>query len=493
MAPAVPAFLSHEPLRIVPVSLPAQAVQPGLRPFVLDAHLKAAELQIAQARGALEAARTTLAKSEQAAKDDDPAAVAKAAQAGFGGGSKEARPAADAPPPLERAKLEVLVAEKALLAAEAQPASIQARAAADRAKNQQPPPADLATTIVQAVRAQRVAAVAKADEERQPRRAGVASARGQRGQEGRKEKKKEEADKKLAAAKTALDAARKATDAPGNAYTPLAGSLKTPESNLETEESRRKPYPTTSTGRRTALARWITDPKNPLTARVAVNHIWARHIGKPLVTTVFDFGRKGTPPTHPELLDWLAIELVEHGWSMKHIHRLIVTSNTYRLSSSSAGASAKTLAADPENRYYWRGNPIRMEAELVRDSLLSLAGELDPTRGGPPIPAADEKSRRRSLYFFHSHNEYMTFLSMFDDASVLECYRRAESIVPQQALALENSPLAAAMAEKIARRIAADNPNAADRDFVRAAFLTVLAVEPTRRGTERCTRCALAS
>jgi hypothetical protein len=202
-------------------------------------------------------------------------------------------------------------------------------------------------------------------------------------------------------------------------------------------------------------------------------------MGKPLVPTVFDFGRKGTPPTHPELLDWLAVELMEHGWSMKHLHRLIVTSSAYRMSSTSAGASTKTLAADPENRYYWRGNPIRMEAELVRDSLLSLAGELDPARGGPTVPANDEKSRRRSLYFFHSHNDYMEFLSTFDGASVLDCYRRAESIVPQQALALENSPLAAAMAEKIARRIAAEKPNASDREFVRAAFLTVLAVEPS--------------
>ena len=127
---------------------------------------------------------------------------------------------------------------------------------------------------------------------------------------------------------------------------------------------------------------------------------------------------------------------------MKHIHRLIVTSNTYRLTSSSAGAASETLAADPDNRFYWRANPIRMEAQVVRDSLLYLAGELDLTRGGPSIPVNDEASRRRSLYFVHSHNEHQKFLSMFDDASVLECYRRAESIVPQQALALENSPLA---------------------------------------------------
>ncbi len=292
-------------------------------------------------------------------------------------------------------------------------------------------------------------------------------------------KKKDEASKKFEAAKVALASARKAAASPGESYTTLLGSRKTLESNLETEESRAKPFPKVSTGRRSALARWITDPKHPLPARVAVNHLWSRHFGRPLVPTVFDFGRKGTPPTHPELLDWLAVELVEHGWSMKHIHRLIVTSNTYRLTSSSVGASERTLANDPDNAFYWRANPTRMEAQLVRDSLLHLAGELDLTRGGPPVPVADESSKRRSLYFVHSHNEHQKFLATFDDASVLECYRRADSIVPQQALALENSPLATSTAEKVARRLEAANPAASDREFIRASFLTILAVEPT--------------
>ena len=120
-----------------------------------------------------------------------------------------------------------------------------------------------------------------------------------------------------------------------------------------------------------------------------------------------------------------------------------------------------------------------MEAQVVRDSLLHLAGELDLTRGGPSIPVDDEASRRRSLYFVHSHNEHQKFLSMFDDANVLECYRRSESIVPQQALALENSPLVTNLAEKITQRLLAAAPQAPDADFIRAAFLTILAVEPT--------------
>ena len=249
----------------------------------------------------------------------------------------------------------------------------------------------------------------------------------------------------------------------------------------------------------------MTDPRHPLPARVAVNHLWARHFGRGLVPTVFDFGRKGTPPSHPELLDWLAVEFVESGWSMKHMHRLIVLSQTYRMTSSIANAAPQNVTSDADNRYYWRRNPIRMEAQVVRDSLLSLAGELDLTLGGASIPVAEETSRRRSLYFVHSHNEHQKFLSIFDDASVLECYRRAESIVPQQALALENSPLARQMAEKITDRIESAQQQSSstasdDRDFIRQAFVTVLAAEPSELelaasldGLEQFTQIALST
>jgi hypothetical protein len=170
---------------------------------------------------------------------------------------------------------------------------------------------------------------------------------------------------------------------------------------------------------------------------------------------------------------------MEHGWSMKHIHRLIVSSNAYRMATSSASAAEETLAADPENRFYWRSNSLHMEAQLVRDSLLCLAGELDMTPGGPSISVTDDASRRRSVYFVHSQNDRQKFLSMFDDASVLECYRRAESIVPQQALALENSLLATNVAEKVAQTITVANPQASEQEFIRIAFLTVLFVEPS--------------
>ena len=385
------------------------------------------------------------------------------------------------PLPVDQAQLAVTIAEKTLKTAEAQLASIEARAAADRAKVLAEQIKELSLAASQS---ERRVTVSRADEE--VSRAELALLQAAADKQAAPENKfaavkraldKGDPKEKLAAAKTALDAALKAIDVPSETYVPLPGAKKTQEDYQNRNAG--AAYPKTSTGRRSAFAKWLTDPRHPLPARVAINHIWARHMGKPLVPTVFDFGRKGTPPTHPELLDWLAVELVEHNWSMKHIHRLIVTSQTYRLSSSSAAVTAATSAADPDNRFYWRMNPVRMEAQVVRDSLLSLAGELDVSLGGPSIAINDEVSRRRSLYFVHSHNDHQKFLSTFDDANVLDCYRRSESIVPQQALALENSPLATAMASKIAQRISTARPNAADSDFIRAAFVMILSVEPT--------------
>src|SRR5262249_3240544 len=125
-------------------------------------------------------------------------------------------------------------------------------------------------------------------------------------------------------------------------------------------------YSTTSTGRRLAFAKWVANRDNPLTARVAVNHIWLRHFGQAIVPSVFDFGRNGQGPSHPALLDWLAVELMEHKWSTKHLHRLIVTSSGYRMATT---PDAADLAKDPDNRYLWRMNSRRLEAEAVRDGI----------------------------------------------------------------------------------------------------------------------------
>ncbi len=293
-------------------------------------------------------------------------------------------------------------------------------------------------------------------------------------------KKRKAAEQSLADAKKTLAALEKGE---GSAdYAPLRASRKALETPEHTESDYPSIYPEISTGRRTMLARWMVSPDNPLTARVAVNHVWMRHFGEPLVPTVFDFGRQAPEPEHRELLDYLAAEFIDSGWSFRHLHRLMVNSAAYRLSSSNAGADSATRAGDPENRYYWRMNPRRMESQVVRDSLLQLAGKLDPTLGGPSIdPGAG--GFRRSLYFTHSPEKLDLFLTMFDEADLQQCYRRSESIVPQQALALANSDLSFTMAEAIAGKLASFTEADA---FITAAFEHLLARAPDPSELAEC-------
>ncbi len=316
--------------------------------------------------------------------------------------------------------------------------------------------------------------------------------------------KKAAAEKAVQDARTAHEKSLSALEAeikPEDKFTRMTGAAWTPTRFFNSgKDDPEVMFSSTSTGRRTALANWLTDRRNPLTARVAVNHIWTRHMGQPLVPTVFDFGRKGTPPVHQELLDWLAAELIDSGWSMKHLHELIVESAVYRMSSSvrtygiaegefgrngdgeSTASSpdllvspSPSLMSDPENRYWWRRVPIRMESQLVRDSLLSMAGTLDSTMGGPSIPADQQAaSTRRSLYFFHSNNDRSLFLTTFDEALVKDCYRREQSIVPQQALALSNSQLALDASQQIAQRFSKGVHE--DEDFARIAFRVVTGI-----------------
>jgi hypothetical protein len=350
------------------------------------------------------------------------------------------------------------LAEKRLAAAQSRLVALRARFAADDAKCAIPPRPDAEPLAMQAAHAERQAAVAKAEEDWLA------------------------ADQKLAAAKQASDAetepGKKATAAAEAEVAQARKALATAEAALSEPSADYTPitevHPATSTGRRLALARWIANRENPLTARVAVNHVWLRHFGAPLVASVFDFGMRGSKPTHPELLDWLAVELMESGWSMKHLHRLLVTSNAYRMQSSGA-ADSPNRERDPENRYLWRMNPVRMEAEVVRDSVLQVAGNLDDTVGGPDLAHEEGlRSRRRSVYYQHAYEKQMTFLKLFDAASVDECYRRKPSVVPQQALALANSTLALDQSRLLARRLSGQVPPAADSAFIAAAFEQVL-------------------
>jgi hypothetical protein len=173
-------------------------------------------------------------------------------------------------------------------------------------------------------------------------------------------------------------------------------------------------------------------------------------------------------------LDYLAADFMEHGWSMKRLHKLIMTSEAYRRSSSNAGAAAATLAADPTNQNYWRMNPRRMESQIVRDSALHLAGSLETRMGGPTInPNVKDTARRRSLYFTQSRDHGLPFLKSFDDADFNQCYRRSESVVPLQALALANAELALETADRIASR-SLNEPGMNDESLVNLAFETVL-------------------
>jgi hypothetical protein len=445
--PSVPDLLQWEPFQIQPISLPHEAYEPAFREYVAESYRGDVQAKILTAKQALATAQSQLAECQMAESE-----------------SPEKTPVST-----ERATLEVAIAEKSLRRWELDLKAVPLRFAADRAKIIEEAPEERSRLLTLACQAENRLKLGKADEELSRSELALLKSTAET---------KEATTKKLADAKTAFESAQKQNDAPGASYVSMRGAEKAAESNLETDESKRKPFPNSSTGRRTAFAKWLIDRRNPLTARVAINHIWSRHFGRPLVATVFDFGRKGSPPSNQKLLDWLAVELIDSHWSMKHVHRLIVTSEAYRRSSSNAG-SAANLEIDPDNQYYWRMNSTRMESQMVRDSLLSLAGELDPTIGGPSIPAADEKSRRRSLYFVHSHNEHNKLLSAFDDANVLDCYRRGESIVPQQALALENSKLAMEMVERIARRLQDANPTASDREFAQIAFAAILNDEPT--------------
>jgi hypothetical protein len=277
------------------------------------------------------------------------------------------------------------------------------------------------------------------------------------------------ATKKLAAAEIVLKKAEEAMKLPiTTAFTPHGTTT----------------YPATSTGRRLALAQWMIDRQNPLTARVAVNQMWLRHLGQPLVPSVFDFGRNGMPPTHPALLDWLAAELMERNWKMKEMHRLIVTSAAYRQASTPDDAN---LAIDPDNRYYWRFAPRRLEAEAIRDSVLYVAGQLDLKMGGVELDHLQGLTiPRRSVYFRHAQEKQMEFLKIFDVATVTECYRRKESITPQHALALANSELtlrsSRIIAAMLTKRPANDN-----RTFTVAAFERMLSRKPTEDELKECT------
>ena len=402
MTPGAPAIVGGDRLSISPVALPPKAVYPGLKAFVRQEEIAAAEAELAIAR--------TLKPADT---------------------------------------LRVSIAEARLKA-------VHAVIAADRAKYEGV--GDPAALAKAAAKAQAFHALGRARLQLHTAEQTLAAA-------------KPEAEKAVTAAKVQLASAQKTHEKPPADYVPL-----TPV------------HAAKSTGRRKALAEWIASKDNALTARIAVNHLWMRHFGRPLVDSVFDFGRNGRAPSHPGLLDWLAVELMESNWSMKHLHRLIVTSRVYR-SQSGAALDNPTLARDADNRWLWRYPSRRLEAEVVRDAMLATAGNLDLTLGGKELDTTEESiSLRRGLYFA-CHPEgggSLKLFAFFDPPDPCDCYRRAESLVPQQALALTNSNFAVERSRSLARLLLAEMRGDDPDGTLTAAFERVLTRRPSAGELRAC-------
>ena len=254
-----------------------------------------------------------------------------------------------------------------------------------------------------------------------------------------------------------------------------------------------------STQQRHAIADWIADTDHGagvLLARVMVNRVWQHHFGNGIVHTVSDFGTRGDAPTHPELLEWLTGEFIRSGWSLKHLHRLILNSATYRQGTAPNEANH---AIDPNNHLIWRRRPQRLESEAFRDSMLAVAGSLNPEMFGPsfkpPIPGEamqarnvkdpypgdvqdSPASRRRSVYMFHKRVVQYPLMMAFDapDAQV-SCGRRTNTTVAPQALALLNDPFVRLRSEEFSRRLKTEAGNEADAQ-IRLALQLSLARQP---------------
>jgi hypothetical protein len=226
-----------------------------------------------------------------------------------------------------------------------------------------------------------------------------------------------------------------------------------------------------TSGRRLAFARWLTQPEHPLTARVLVNRVWMHHFGTGIVSTPEDFGVSGSPPSHPELLDWLATEFVRNGWSVKQLHRLILTSAAWRQHSRvSDQHQAAGLLADPQNRLLWKHNIRRLEAEPLRDAVLAVSGTLNDQMYGPSQPVArqgngevivsgETQKHRRSIYIAILRLNPETMLEIFDQPTMsVNCVQRSTSTVSTQALAVLNSDRMNHAAGAFAERMLTQQP-----------------------------------
>jgi hypothetical protein len=456
---AAPAIVGGDQLVITPVDLPAEVWYPGSRPAVQQTEIAKREQDLVATQQVLIVANRFVSEAE--------AALAKANS--LEGDNATQKAAAEST--LNAANRTLKVDQTNVARAIAELVAIRARVDADniRYKGRAGDP-EQATEAASSAMRQAALETAKLELARAERELAAAEVQSDR---------QEESDKQEEAAKPALAKATarhtKATasvqaaevavaDAPGD-YPALSHQ-----------------YPRQSTGRRAALARWLASSSNPLTARVAVNHVWNWHFGRGIVSTTENLGRNGARPTHPQLIDWMAVELMENRWDMKHLHRLIVLSASYRQASSHLAGDLATShrETDPDNVYLWKFPTMRMEAEVLRDSILHVADGLDTTIGGKEIAQSEGLSNgRRSLYFEHHGEGRMSFLDLFDAADPLDCYHRATSVRPQQALAMANSELTIWQARRLARGLVNEFGSGEVASFVAASFRQVLSRRPS--------------
>ena len=494
ITPGTPAVFGP-PMKVEPVELPVLAYYPALQQFALKEDLAQAAGRVASAESALGKAQLAVAAAQKKPEAAAPAGavVAQAKPGGETAGTpaepkdgdqvkvaakqkdKKAKKgdAPATPLTLEAAVVAAELATKQLATARAAQESLAARIAAEKAKFGLTPDVNKDELALAAGKAERELALCQAQEAQVVAAAELATAKAAlKPGDTATANAIAAAEKKVADAATALAAAHAALAEPSAKYQPLGDQL-----------------PHQSTGRRLAFAKWLVDRKNPLAARVAVNHIWLRHFGAPLVDNMFDFGLRSPQPRNQPLLDWLAAEFMEHGWQMKHIHRLLVTSSAYRMSSGTVGVSAVNIERDRDNHYLWRMNTRRLESEVVRDSVFYTAGNLDLARGGPDIAfKLASETPRRSIYFQHAYEKENQMLELFDSASVNECYRRSESIVPQQALALANSDVSLNGSRRLAKQLSelATKEAEPDQAFVRFAFEQILNRDPSALEQQEC-------
>jgi hypothetical protein len=252
-----------------------------------------------------------------------------------------------------------------------------------------------------------------------------------------------------------------------------------------------------TSGRRRALAEWLVSRQNPLPARVIVNRIWQKHFGRGIVATLDNFGKMGEPPTHPQLLDYLAVEFMNRGWSIKQMHRLMMTSEAYQM--ASAYENAADDENDPQNRYLWRFRAQRLDAEIVRDSILAASGVINLTMGGPPVFPVLPKELlssvshgvwrneedgpavwRRSVYVYRRRGLVFPMFQVFDlPEQNITAAARDVSTVPTQALMLLNDAFVLRQARLFAERIKKEAGDAAASQ-IDAAYRIALTRPPSQ-------------